>query len=139
MADPISMTAGLVALVSSAQQSVVALYDTVRSFAVHPQRVRELTGELESLGRELRLLGDTSSATADEDLSALKLPLVRCGNACEEFEEELVRCWLQSGCDRTSFRDWSTLKYMGDDLDGFRHLLARYKSTIIIALTKTKL
>lgn len=32
---------------------------------------------------------------------------------------------------RTSFRDWAKLRYMGDDIDGFRRLLAGYKLTII--------
>ncbi|KAH8751160.1 hypothetical protein BGZ57DRAFT_775119, partial [Hyaloscypha finlandica] len=40
---------------------------------------------------------------------------------------------------RTSFRDWAKLRYMGDNIDGFRQLLAGYKSTIIIALTDANL
>ncbi|XP_044717868.1 uncharacterized protein HRG_08510 [Hirsutella rhossiliensis] len=39
----------------------------------------------------------------------------------------------------TTFRGWAKLKYMGDDIDGFRRLLSGYKSTITIALTDANL
>jgi hypothetical protein len=73
------------------------------------------------------------------DLSALELPLLRCGNACKEFEQEIIKCSSRSGGSRTSFRDWAKLRYMGDNIDGFRQLLAGYKSTINIALADTNL
>ena len=87
----------------------------------------------------LSSLTETVDANTEVDLSALNLPLLRCGNACKEFEQEIMKCSSRSGGNRTSFRDWAKLKYMGDDIDGFRQLLAGYKSTIIIALTDANL
>jgi hypothetical protein len=84
-------------------------------------------------------LTDIVNATTDIDLSALDLPLLRCGNACKEFEQEITKCSSRSGGSRTSFRDWAKLTYMGEDIDGFRRLLAGYKLTINIALTDANL
>ena len=139
MAEPIGLAAGLLALATFAFQSSITLYKTVQSFQFHPKRVRDLEEELEALSGVLGSLTQTVGATTDVDLSALDLPLRRCGNACKEFEQEIMKCSSQSSGSRTSFRDWAKLRYMGDDIDGFRQLLAGYKSTINIALTDANL
>ncbi|TQB67497.1 hypothetical protein MPDQ_005479, partial [Monascus purpureus] len=139
MAEPIGMASGLLALATFALQSGIALYETVKSFHSHPKRVRDLIEELEALCGVLAPLTDLVNSTADVDLSAPELPLLRCGNACKEFEEELIKCSSRSGGNRTSFRDWAKLRYMSDDIDGFRRLLAGYKSTINIALADANL
>jgi len=137
--EPIGLASGLLTLATFAFQSSITLYKTVQSFQFHPKCVRDLKEELEALSGVLSSLTETVSATTDVDLSALDFPLLRCGNACKEFEEEIIKFSSRSGGSRTSFRDWAKLRYMRDDIDGFRHLLAGYKSTIIIALTDANL
>lgn len=139
MAEPIGLASGLLGLATFAFKSSIALYNTVRSFQSHPKHVRDLIEELEALSGVLRSLRETVSTIANADLSALDIPLQRCGNACEEFEQEIRKCSSRSGGTRTSFRDWAKLRYMGDDINGFRLLLAGYKSTIHIALTDANL
>ena len=139
MAEPISLASGLLALATFAFQSSIALYNMVQSYQSHPKRVRDLIEELEALSGVLGLLAETVSATTDVDLSALDLPLLRCGNSCKEFEQEIMKCSTRAGGNRTSFRDWTKLRYMGEDIDGFRRLLAGYKLTINIALTDANL
>ncbi|KAF4628512.1 hypothetical protein G7Y89_g9640 [Cudoniella acicularis] len=139
MAEAIGLASGLLALSGFAFQSSVTLYQTVQSFRFHPKQLRDLKEELEALSAVLGSLTETVSATTDVDLSALDLPLLRCGNACQEFEREIVKCSSRSGGGRTSFRDWAKLRYMGDNIDGFRQLLAGYKSTINIALMDANL
>jgi hypothetical protein len=139
MAEPIGLASGLVALAAFAFQSSITLYETVNGFISHPKRVRDLIEELEALNGVLSPLNDIVNAITDVDLSALDLPLLRCGKACEEFTQEITKCALRSGGGRTSFRDWAKLKYMGDDIDGFRRLLSGYKLTINIALTDANL
>ncbi|KAL5043255.1 hypothetical protein BDW71DRAFT_188258 [Aspergillus fruticulosus] len=139
MAETISLASGLVALASFAFQSTISLYDMVKSFRSHPTRVRDLLQELEALSGVLGPLVDRVRATSDPDLSALSLPLLRCGNACKEFQQEITKCASRSSATRTSFRDWAKLKYMGDDIDGFRRVLSAYKLTINIALTDANL
>ena len=139
MAEPISLASGLLALATFAFQSSVSLYDTVKSFHSHPTRVRQLIEELEALSGVLGPLVDRVQATNDTDLSALNLPLLSCGKACKLFQKEIMKCAGRSSATRTSFRDWAKMKYMGDDVDGFRRVLAAYKSTITIALTDANL
>ncbi|CZR62675.1 uncharacterized protein PAC_12572 [Phialocephala subalpina] len=139
MAEAIGLASGLLTLAGFAFQSSITLYQTVQSFRFHPKQLRDLKEELEALSGVLTSLTETVSAATDVDLSALGLPLLRCGNACKEFEQEILKCSSRSGGSRTSFRDWAKLRYMGDNIDGFRQLLAGYKSTINIALTDANL
>jgi hypothetical protein len=139
MADPIGLASGLLALATFAFQASVTLFKTVQSYQSQPKRVRDLKDELEALSGVLRSLTETAYAANEEELSALNLPLLRCGKACGEFEQEIMKCSSRTSDSRASFRDWAKLKYMGDDIDGFRQSLAGYKSTIIIALTDANL
>ncbi|OKL60273.1 hypothetical protein UA08_04514 [Talaromyces atroroseus] len=139
MAEAVGLASGLLTLASFAFQSSITLYETVKSFNSHPKRVRDLLEELEALIAVLGPVKDMSITPAGTSLPALDLPLKRCGNACKEFEQQLVKCSSRSGGDRKSFRDWARLRYMNDDIDGFRRLLAGYKLTINIALTDATL
>lgn len=139
MAEPIGLASGLLTVATFAFQSSITLYKTVQSFQNHPKIVRNLEEELEALSGVLDSLIQTVKATTDVDLSALDFPLRRCGNACKDFEQEIMKCSSRSGGSRTSFRDWAKLTYMGDDIAAFGLLLAGYKSTIIIALTDVNL
>ncbi|KAJ5292443.1 uncharacterized protein N7443_008396 [Penicillium atrosanguineum] len=139
MAEPIGLASGILALATFTFQCSVSLFETVNSFRSHPKRVRDLLEELEALSAVLGPLADILNTTSDVDLSSLNLPLLRCGNACKEFQQEIIQCSSRSTGNRTSFRDWAKLTYMGDDIDGFRRLLAGYKATINIALTDANL
>ncbi|KAJ5194660.1 uncharacterized protein N7498_008098 [Penicillium cinerascens] len=139
MAEPIELVSGIAALATFASQSSMTLYKTVQSFQFHPKRVRDLTEELESFNKVLRRLEETVGVATDLDLSALELPLWRCGNACTDFDEVIARCAARSSASRISFRDWSKLRYMDEDIDGFRRLLAAYKLTVTVAVTGANL
>ena len=139
MAEPIGIASGLLTLATFAFQSSVNLVQTIQSFQNHPIVVRDLNEELQALSDVLHSLTQTVNATTDVDLSALELPLLRCGTACKDFEEKITKLSSHSRGKGTSFRDWAKLQYMGDNIDGFKRLLAGYKSTIIIALTDANL
>ncbi|KAM5342224.1 hypothetical protein ACJ41O_015255 [Fusarium nematophilum] len=139
MAEPIGVASGLVAFAAVALKASFVLIETIRSFGHQPKQVRDLIEELETLGGVLSTLTETIDASTTVDLSALELPLKRCGNACTEFRQEILNCLSRSGGDRSSFRDWVKLRYMGDDINSFNQLLAGYKSTINIALTDANL
>ena len=139
MAETIGLLSGLAGLATFAFQSSVALYETITSYQSHHQRVRDLAEENAALSGILGSLTDTIRASSELDLSALEIPLRRCGKACQDFEKEIKKCSLRSGGARTSFRDWAKLQYMGEDIDSFRRRLAEYKMTITIALTDANL
>jgi hypothetical protein len=133
MADPISLTSGLLALVVFALQSSKTLYQTFESFQNSGRNVRELKEELAALNNVLQTLQETVNQN-DTKLSALKLPLLSCGKACTEFTAVVRKCTAHSTGSRPSFRDWAKMNYLGKDIAGFRSLMAGYKSTITIAL-----
>ncbi|KAK6337870.1 hypothetical protein TWF696_001348 [Orbilia brochopaga] len=132
MADPISLTSGLIAITVFTLQASRALFATVSSFKSTKRVLRELNEELVALDGVLVSLQDTINGS-NTDLTALKLPLLRCGKACEEFDVIIGKCTTTSGGVR-AIRDWAKVQYMGEDITGFRVLLAGYKSTITIAI-----
>jgi hypothetical protein len=133
MAEAIGIASALLTLADFALRSSKSLYQTVKSFQNNQRTIRELKEELEALSDVLQSLHQTAS-NSNVDLSALRLPLLRCGKACSEFEAVISKCTAHSDGSRKSFRDWAKLKYMGDDIAGFKNMLAGYKSTISIAL-----
>ncbi|KAL7914048.1 hypothetical protein GGI35DRAFT_439280 [Trichoderma velutinum] len=139
MAEAIGIASGLLALGQFAFQSSIALYETINSYQSHQQRVRELAEETGALGEVLGSLVETVKTTTDIDLSSLELPLRQCGKACQNFEQQIKKVSSRSTGTRASLRDWAKLRYMGEDMDGFRRLLSGYKMTITIALTDANL
>ena len=133
MAEPIGIASGVLTLATFAFKSSVSLYQAIESFKSNQRTIRELKEELEALNRVLASLRQTA-ANSNADLAALNLPVFRCGKACEDFEGVIVKCAAHSDRSRPSFRDWAKLRYMGDDIAGFKNMLAGYKSTINIAL-----
>lgn len=136
MVGTVSAVAGIATFAFDAS---VSLYKTVQSYQCHQQRVIDLMEENSALSAVLDPLPRRIESAKDLDFSALEIPLRRCGIACQEFEQEIKKFSSRSGGSRASFRDWARLKYMGEDVDGFRRLLAGYKTTINIALADANL
>lgn len=138
MAEAIGLASALITLVTFSIQSSSALHQTIKDFNSHKRIVRELKEELE----ELRgILSSLHQAVLDSkaDFTALKTPLLRCGNACNEFEMVIRKATENSHGPRTSIRDWAKLRYMGGDITSFKNALASYKATITIALCDANL
>jgi hypothetical protein len=133
MADPLSVTAALIAIVTAAIQSSKILSDTVASFQNHQRHVKQLQDELSGLRGVL----DSLRELAEHDqpvYEPLRVPLFQCHRACLEFEVLMATCARRSGRARTSFRDWARVRYMGGGIAEFTSMLAGYKSTISVAL-----
>jgi hypothetical protein len=108
MADPLSISSALLAVIGAAVQSSKMLYQTVQSFKNHQRAVKQLSDELVALAGVL----DSLLALARQDPATflpLRLPLSQCHRACTEFEALLLTCSKHSGGSRTSFRDWASL------------------------------
>jgi hypothetical protein len=138
MADPISIASGVLTLVTFGLKASTSLYQTIKGYNSHQRNVRDLREEVEALTMVLTSLSEVVEGT-EVDFTALKLPLCRCGNACKEFEAIIVKCTEHSNGPKTSFRDWAKLKYMGDDITGFKNMIAGYRSIITIALCDANL
>jgi hypothetical protein len=131
--DPISLGSGLLTLVVFAFQSSNTLCEAFKTIRNNPRAVRELKEELDALNMVLKYLEERAKQT-ETTLSGLNLPLLSCGKACEEFTSVVTKYMTRSEGSRTSVRDWARLSLKGDDIDGFRSLIAGYKSTFTIAL-----
>jgi hypothetical protein len=139
MAEIIGAASGCMTLVGFALKSSITLYEAIQSFKSHSQRVRDLADEVLALHQVLQALAGTAANLKDLDFSSLELPLLRCSDACKDFGQLLEKVSPRASRNRTSFRDWAKLKYMGEDIDYFRRLLASYKMTINVALTDVTL
>src|SRR4051812_27023185 len=102
MADPLSTASGILALTVFAFQASQVLYQTVASFQHNQRTIRQLKEELEALAGALEALQETVT-NSSVDLNMLRLPLLRCGKACEDFEALIVKCTTHSGGSKTSF------------------------------------
>jgi predicted nucleic acid-binding Zn-ribbon protein len=133
MGDPLSIASSVLALSVFAFKSSVSLYQSVKGFQNNKKAIRELEQELEALKNVIQSLQQFVSKDEDE-FKTLCLPLLRCGQACKDFEEVIVNCTKHSSESKTSFRDWAKLQYLGSDIVGFKNMLAGYKATISIAI-----
>ena len=134
MADPISVTSGIIALVSFGIQASQTLYSTIESLKNYTKTIRELKQQLEALRNVLKDLEKVADDDLVSEFESIKLPLYSCATSCQEFDAVIRKCTENSTDSHRSFRDWAKLRYMGDDINGFNNQLAGYKSTIQIAL-----
>lgn len=139
MAEAIGIASGVTSLATVAFQASVALYRTVNSFHSHQQTVLDLLEENNALNTVLESLTKTTAVSPRLNLSALEFPLQRCGEACREFSGEIEKLASLSGGKRAKIISWAKLRYMGEDVDGFRRLLSGYKMMINIALADATL
>ena len=134
--DPISLLAGFIAIVTAALQSSHSLYEEIKSFKGYPPKVQRLIEELFALGNLLTALKAVleTAQSVDDELISLGFSIKRCGNACQDVKEVLLKCTAHSNQAKASFRDWVKFKYMDGDINDFRDTISVYKSTISIAL-----
>src|SRR5690349_1350567 len=120
MVEPIGIASGALALSIFAFKSSVSLYQSVKSFQSNKREIRDLKEELETLSNVLQSLPQLASRHEDQ-FKTLCLPLLRCGQACKDFEEVIANCTQHSHQSRTSFRDWAKLQYLGNDIARFKN------------------
>lgn len=133
MAELIGITSGIITLVSLTLKASGVLYSTITSFQTKEKKVRELRDEVKGLNEVLTTL-ENSIADIAVDLEAFKKVLQRCCNSCKEFNSLAAKYAGNSTEQRTRLKDWYKLRYMGEDITGFKNTLAGYKATLTIAL-----
>ncbi|KAI5364396.1 hypothetical protein J4E82_011489 [Alternaria postmessia] len=130
MADPLSTTASVVALVTVTVQSVKSLYETVSRFKGRDKTLQRLQDELQGIIGVLDSLKEVAYAEASIS-TLLRGPIDRCSEVCKEFEESM-RSFSQK--DKAGFRDWAKLEFMRGDINEFIDTISGYKSTITVGL-----
>ena len=130
MADPLSITASVLAVLTAAIQSTNSLCATVKRYKDRDKTLNRLQQELEDLIAVLGSLKD--AANSDKTVSALlQRPVNRCGQVCREFEAAMEKF---GGKKKTGLRDWTKMEFMRGDIHDFMDSLASYKSTIMVGL-----
>ena len=130
MADPLSICASAIAVITAAVQSIQSLYATVESYRGRNKTLARLQDGLQDL---ISVLGSLQEAVGT-DVSIVKLlesPVARCGQIARDFEAAMKTF---SGKPKSGFRDWAKMEFRKDDIHGFIDTLAGYKSTISIGL-----
>lgn len=138
MAEQINIASGVLALSIFAFKSSDSLFQIVQSFQSSKRGAFELREELEALKEAIGSLQDLAFEN-EARLEVLRLPLLRCGNACIGFEQVITECTRHYHEPKTNFRDWGNLQYMGSDISGFKSMLASYKATFSIAVSDVNL
>jgi hypothetical protein len=129
MADPLSITASLLAVITVALQSTKSLYETVNRFKDRNKTLRRLQDELGDLTKILDSLAQV--ANAELMLTLLQGPIERCSQVCREFEQSME---VFRGKSKTGFRDWTRMEFMRGDINEFIDTIAGYKSTISVGI-----
>ena len=88
MADPLSITAAVLAVVTAAIKSTQSLYETVQRFKDRNKTLRRLQLELEGLVNILESLTQVINAETSM-LALLQGPIDRCSQVCREFEQSM--------------------------------------------------
>ncbi|CAG8092626.1 unnamed protein product [Penicillium salamii] len=131
MADPLSITTGIVGLIGFALQGSLALGKAIDGLRTSKKEIRELKKELEAFCVVLQSVHEVA-ADYHQELRVLELPLRQCGKACQELEKIVTKCVERSG---TTFGAYTSLKFRGDSIAKFKDMLAGHKDAITIALS----
>ena len=131
MADPLSITASVLTLVTTACQAVKSLYGTVERYQGRDRNLKALYAELEQVSNILTSLSKVTHI--DESLwSLLSGPIERCSRICIEFEGAMKT--FSNGRPKASFMDWAKLEFKKGTITEFTDEIAGYKSTITVGL-----
>ncbi|KAJ5239542.1 hypothetical protein N7468_004161 [Penicillium chermesinum] len=130
MADPLSITASLLAVITAAVQSTKALRETIIRFKGRDKTLARLQHELCDLVTILDSLKQVIGTEA-EMLALLKGPIERCAQVCHDFEKCMQAFGSKS---KTTIKDWTKMEFMRGDIHEFIDTISGYKSTISVGL-----
>lgn len=130
MADPLSIAASVLAVITAAVQSTKSLQGTVKRFRNRDKTLRRLQNELEDLTNILESLQQVTNNERSM-LALLQGPIDRCNQICSEFEQSIK---VFSGKSTTGLLDWAKMEFMRGDINEFIDTIAGYKSTISVGL-----
>jgi hypothetical protein len=133
VSNGIGVSSGIGSLISLTIEACSALNTNIKSFRSKERTVRELRGEGQDLELVLRTLQDSMDSMG-VSMKFLEQPLARCRHACTDFNKLITESTEHSTDEQVGIGVWLKLRYMGEDITGFKNMLAGYKATISIAL-----
>lgn len=140
--DPLSITAGIIAVAGLAYNSCRALNDTIRGLKDVPDTLKSLQSSLgafetvvEPLERDLE--GLENSGLSDEQQASLRAldPVLRsCRTVCDDFARRLVELTSHSDEHRVAKLDRLRLHFYDGDIRVLKEKLAQCQRTLGDAL-----
>jgi deoxyadenosine/deoxycytidine kinase len=143
MADPLSITASIIAVATLAYSSSKSLYQTISDIHDAPETFVHLKTDVETLYQTIHSLQqelekkDTDAALSDAQKSNLREinpTLQACCSACDAFGSKISTLMRHSMDGHTSLQDRIKLQFQQKEIGVFQARLASYKSTLAIAL-----
>lgn len=147
MADPVGLTASIIAIAGLAYQRSKALYELLNGIQNAPKTLQVLNDDLSAIQHLLKSIRSAMEDSSDDSFSNSvkkcleegKPALVECGKACDEFAEKMGKIMSHSDANHTSARDRIKLQFQEKDILAFRYRIGSYKATLNIALSLTSL
>ena len=142
MADPVGLTASIIAIAGLACQSGKTLYELLNSIQNTPRTLQALNEDLSAIQHLLKSIKSAMEDSSDNSFSngvkkcleEAKPALTGCGKACDEFAEKIGKIMSHSDENRTSRRDRIKLQFQEKDILAFRYRIGSYKAMLNIAL-----
>jgi Fungal N-terminal domain of STAND proteins len=142
MADPVGLTASIIAVAGLAYQSGKTLYELLNGIQNAPRTLQALNEDLSAIQHLLKSIKSAMEDSSDNSFSngvkqcleEAKPALTGCGKACDEFAEKIGKIMSHSDENRTSTRDRIKLQFQEKDILAFRYRIGSYKATLKIAL-----
>lgn len=143
MADPLSITASVIAVANLAYSSSKILYHTISQIHDAPGVFVHLKTDVETLCQTVHSLeqelekNNTDAALSEPQKSNLREinpTLTACRDACDTFKSKIDKLVRHSTDSHTSLRDRLKLQFQEKEIAAFRARLGSYQSTLAIAM-----
>lgn len=145
MADPLSITASVIGVITAACQSCKALSDLIYSFVNAPKNLSNLRGDLNTLRALIESLEQTVSPVSPDAITYLSteqnscmkelVPAISsCQTACDDFAQRLSKATSRSPQGRVSLIDRAKWQFNEKDIIVLRSRLGDCKQTLSVAL-----
>lgn len=147
MADPVGLTASIIAIADLAYQSCKTLYELLDGIRNAPKTVQRLNKDLSALQTLLKSIRSTMEESSEDSFSdgvkqcleEATPALAGCEKTCDEFAKKISKITSHSGEHHTSARDRIKLQFQEKDMSVFRYQIGSYKATLNIALSLASL
>jgi DNA repair ATPase RecN len=130
MADPLSVAASVLSVLTAAVKSTKSLHGAVSRYKKRDRTLSHLQGQLEDLIQVLDSLHEAVQANV-ADLELLLGPIDRCAQICKEFEIAMANFDERPSA---GLKDWARMEFKGGDIKDFMDNLTSYKATISMHL-----
>ena len=142
MGDPLSITAGVIAIAGFAYSSAKALKEVIRSFSNAPKFLQDIGEDLQNLESLLQALQQPLHGVPDAKLSeneracfkSLEPALKACEAMCNDFSAKLSKMTSHSQEDKVSWWDRARLYFNEQDVALLKSNLEKHKQTVDIAI-----